>query len=177
VASSSESCWLVRWSAIRVPCWRRANGKPGSTHREMVIGCCTELQPFTRSHVGLCHSHLSFARRLATGAAPGSGRWSGKGSGPKRRCRCCEAYRAEKVMFERYRRKARRVIFFARYEASQFRQPYIETEHLLLGLLREEQKPWRTASCGALRRSIRSASRSRAPLPSARRSPLPWTCL
>jgi ATP-dependent Clp protease ATP-binding subunit ClpC len=38
-------------------------------------------------------------------------------------------------MFEKYTEKARRVIFFARYEASQFGQPYIEAEHLLLGLL------------------------------------------
>ena len=44
----------------------------------------------------------------------------------------------ELQMFERYTEKARRVIFFARYEASQFGSPYIETEHLLLGLLREE---------------------------------------
>jgi len=42
-------------------------------------------------------------------------------------------------MFERYTEKARRVIFFARYEASQFGQPFIETEHLLLGLLREDK--------------------------------------
>src|ERR1700757_1255178 len=42
-------------------------------------------------------------------------------------------------MFERYTEKARRVIFFARYEASQFGSPYIETEHLLLGLLREDR--------------------------------------
>jgi ATP-dependent Clp protease ATP-binding subunit ClpC len=42
-------------------------------------------------------------------------------------------------MFERYTEKARRVIFFARYEASQFGQPYIETEHLLLGVLREDK--------------------------------------
>src|SRR6266478_4185905 len=41
-------------------------------------------------------------------------------------------------MFERYTEKARRVIFFARYEASQFGSPYIETEHVLLGLLRED---------------------------------------
>lgn len=40
-------------------------------------------------------------------------------------------------MFERYVEQARRVIFFARYEASQFGSPYIETEHLLLALLRE----------------------------------------
>ncbi len=42
-------------------------------------------------------------------------------------------------MFERYTEKARRVIFFARYEASHYGSPQIETEHLLLGLLREEK--------------------------------------
>ena len=42
-------------------------------------------------------------------------------------------------MFERYTEKARRTIFFARYEASQFGSQYIETEHLLLGLLRENK--------------------------------------
>lgn len=42
-------------------------------------------------------------------------------------------------MFERYTEKARRVIFFARYEASQYGSPCIETEHLLLGLLREDK--------------------------------------
>jgi len=42
-------------------------------------------------------------------------------------------------MFERYTEKARRVIFFARYEASQFGSPWIETEHLLLGMLREDK--------------------------------------
>jgi hypothetical protein len=42
-------------------------------------------------------------------------------------------------MFERYTEKARRIIFFARYEASQFGSPFIETEHLLLGLLREDR--------------------------------------
>lgn len=41
-------------------------------------------------------------------------------------------------MFERYTEKARRVIFFARYEASQYGSKYIETEHLLLGLFRED---------------------------------------
>lgn len=42
-------------------------------------------------------------------------------------------------MFERYTEKLGRVIFFARYEASQFGSPCIETEHLLLGLLREDK--------------------------------------
>src|SRR5947207_8907393 len=42
-------------------------------------------------------------------------------------------------MFERYTEKARRAIFFARYEAIQFGSPFIETEHLLLCLLREDK--------------------------------------
>ena len=40
-------------------------------------------------------------------------------------------------MFERYTERARRVVFFARYEASQLGSGAIETEHLLLGLIRE----------------------------------------
>lgn len=42
-------------------------------------------------------------------------------------------------MFQRYTELARRVIFSARYEASQSGSPLIETEHLLLGLLREDR--------------------------------------
>ncbi len=42
-------------------------------------------------------------------------------------------------MFERYTEQARRVIFFSRYEASQLGSPQIETEHLLLGLIREDK--------------------------------------
>ena len=41
-------------------------------------------------------------------------------------------------MFERFTESARRVIFFARYEASEYGSYSIETEHLLLGLLRED---------------------------------------
>ena len=42
-------------------------------------------------------------------------------------------------MFERYTEKARRVIFFARYEASQLGGDAITPEHLLLGILREDR--------------------------------------
>ena len=42
-------------------------------------------------------------------------------------------------MFERYTESARRVIFFARYEASGFGSTTIEAEHLLLGLMREDK--------------------------------------
>ena len=39
-------------------------------------------------------------------------------------------------MFERYTESARRALFFSRYEASELGGRSIETEHLLLGLLR-----------------------------------------
>lgn len=42
-------------------------------------------------------------------------------------------------MFERYTEKARRVIFFARYEANQYGASQIEAEHILLGMLREDK--------------------------------------
>jgi len=42
-------------------------------------------------------------------------------------------------VFERYTERARRAIFFARYEASQYGSSHIEAEHLLLGLLREDR--------------------------------------
>ncbi len=46
-------------------------------------------------------------------------------------------------MFERYTEKARRVIFFARLEASQYGSQKIDIEHLLLGLLRNAQNVFR----------------------------------
>ena len=52
-------------------------------------------------------------------------------------------------MIERYTEKARRVIFFARYEASQFGSPVIETEHLLLGILRDDPRITRMLPAGA----------------------------
>jgi hypothetical protein len=42
-------------------------------------------------------------------------------------------------MFERYTQNARRLIFFARFEASQHGSFFIDTEHILLGLLREDK--------------------------------------
>jgi ATP-dependent Clp protease ATP-binding subunit ClpC len=42
-------------------------------------------------------------------------------------------------MFERYTEKARRVIFFARYEALQYGSLFIAPEHILLGLMREDK--------------------------------------
>jgi ATP-dependent Clp protease ATP-binding subunit ClpC len=43
-------------------------------------------------------------------------------------------------VFEKFTEKARRVMFFARYEASQFGAESIQSGHLLLGLLREAEK-------------------------------------
>src|SRR5690242_18258674 len=44
-------------------------------------------------------------------------------------------------MFERYTDRARRTLFFARYEASGFGNPSILPEHVLLGLIRESDGP------------------------------------
>jgi ATP-dependent Clp protease ATP-binding subunit ClpC len=42
-------------------------------------------------------------------------------------------------MFERYNESARRVIFYAREEATQYGSPNIESEHLSLRILRENE--------------------------------------
>jgi len=42
-------------------------------------------------------------------------------------------------MFERYTERARRVIFFARYEALQYGSQVISPEHILMGLMREDK--------------------------------------
>ncbi len=73
-------------------------------------------------------------------------------------------------MFERYTEKARRVVFFARYEASQFGSPYIETEHLLLGLLRESRAV--TDSDIVIRKKIESHYGQRKTIPTSVDLPL-----
>jgi len=67
-------------------------------------------------------------------------------------------------MFERYTEVARRTIFFARYEASMFGSPYIETEHLLLGLLREDRTLRNRLPAGASEQ-IRKRIEARVPQP------------
>ena len=57
-------------------------------------------------------------------------------------------------MFERYTERARRSIFFARYEASQYGSPYVETEHLLLALWREDEGLRRLAPAEPFRRAV-----------------------
>jgi ATP-dependent Clp protease ATP-binding subunit ClpC len=43
-------------------------------------------------------------------------------------------------MFERYSENARRLILFAKYEAANMESPCVEPEHLLLGLLRQDER-------------------------------------
>ena len=64
-------------------------------------------------------------------------------------------------VFERYTEKARRAIFFARYEASSFGSPEITTEHLLLGVLREDHKAVSPAQERAFRARIEQEFPSR----------------
>ena len=73
-------------------------------------------------------------------------------------------------MFERFTEKARRVIFFARYEASQFGSPCIETEHLLLGILREHKGITRllpNADATSIRKQIEAVTPARTQIPTS----------
>ncbi|MBI4893117.1 MAG: ATP-dependent Clp protease ATP-binding subunit [Acidobacteria bacterium] len=84
-------------------------------------------------------------------------------------------------MFERYTEKARRVIFFARYEASQFGSPYIETEHLLLGLLREDKALANRflrsqANIESIRKQIEAQTTAREKVPTSVDLPLSTEC-
>jgi ATP-dependent Clp protease ATP-binding subunit ClpC len=84
-------------------------------------------------------------------------------------------------MFGRYTEKARRVIFFARYEASQFGSPYIETDHLLLGLLREDKALTNRflhthASVESIRKQIESHTVVRDSIPTSVDLPLSNEC-
>jgi ATP-dependent Clp protease ATP-binding subunit ClpC len=80
-------------------------------------------------------------------------------------------------MFERYTEAARRVIFFARFEASEFGAPEIDTEHLLLGVLRQD-KPLLDRLVGApvdveaIRREIADRTGIRATIPTSVDMPL-----
>jgi uncharacterized protein YbbC (DUF1343 family) len=69
-------------------------------------------------------------------------------------------------MFERYTEKARRVIFFARYEAAQAGAPVIEPAHLLLGIVREDPNLiGRGSTNGSNGKSVREALETRRTTP------------
>jgi hypothetical protein len=89
---------------------------------------------------------------------------------------------ASHFMFERYTEKARRVIFFARAEASQFGSPYIETEHLLLGLLREDKALANRflrsqAAVESIRKQIEERTTIRGPVSTSVDLPLSHECM
>jgi len=84
-------------------------------------------------------------------------------------------------MFERYTERARRVIFFARYEASQFGSITIETEHLLLGLIREDKILTNRflrnhSSIESIRKEIESRTPIREKVPTSADLPLSSEC-
>lgn len=75
-------------------------------------------------------------------------------------------------MFERLTEQARRSIFFARFEATHYASSFIETEHLLLGILRED-KPLSSSlqRRGASVDEIRRKLEERIAAPGRKRSP------
>jgi hypothetical protein len=84
-------------------------------------------------------------------------------------------------MFERYTEQARRTLSFARYEAFQAASAFIETEHILLGLFRDDQSPAVRAlararvSLEAIRQEIESHTARRVSTPSAAADDLPFS--
>jgi Clp amino terminal domain, pathogenicity island component len=64
-----------------------------------------------------------------------SGRWLIRFSDGRSAIAACDAWR----MFERFTERARQVVVLAQEEARTLKHNYIGTEHILLGLLREEQ--------------------------------------
>jgi uncharacterized protein (TIGR03435 family) len=84
-------------------------------------------------------------------------------------------------MFERYTEQARRTLFFARYEAFQAASAFIETEHILLGLFRDDQSPAMRAlararvSLETIRQEIESHTARRVGTPSATAEDLPFS--
>src|SRR5258708_18615218 len=63
-------------------------------------------------------------------------------------------------MFDLYTEQARRVIFFARYEASRFGSSHIDVAHMMLGMLREDallQMAMPQAPITFIRREIEAA--------------------
>lgn len=84
-------------------------------------------------------------------------------------------------VFERFTEKARRVVFFARYEASQYGSAYIESEHLLLGFLREDRmlanrflRP--SAAMGEIREEIEKQIKRGSPIATSVEVPLTQEC-
>jgi predicted RNA-binding Zn-ribbon protein involved in translation (DUF1610 family) len=84
-------------------------------------------------------------------------------------------------MFERYSEKAKRAIFFARYECTQYGSPAIESEHLLLGLYRETALlkrllPSALGQPDLFRKEIESKIVIRPPIPTNSNLPLSSEC-
>lgn len=87
----------------------------------------------------------------------------------------------ESPMFERYTEKARRIIFYAREEASQYGSRSIETEHLLLGLLREDRALFKLllpqGDFGeSIRKDIEAGTTAREPISGSVEVPLATEC-
>jgi ATP-dependent Clp protease ATP-binding subunit ClpC len=77
-------------------------------------------------------------------------------------------------MYERFRQDARRAVFFADREARQAGSPYLEPEHLLLGLTHEaESKANQLFTLAAHAESFRKQLEAVAPLKASKRMDIP----
>ena len=84
-------------------------------------------------------------------------------------------------MFESYTEKARRTLYFARLEASEFGSSCIESQHLLLGLLREHKAlvklfPKPEVALDLVRKNIEEHSTVRERIPTSIDLPISAEC-
>lgn len=80
-------------------------------------------------------------------------------------------------MFERYTLAARRAVFLARVEAGQYGSWHLDTEHLLLGLLREDKQLAQRAfekpgAVDSIRKEIEAQISRGVPVPNSTEIPL-----
>jgi ATP-dependent Clp protease ATP-binding subunit ClpC len=80
-------------------------------------------------------------------------------------------------MFERYTQSARRLVFYAREEAMRYGSPYIESEHLLLGIFLENEAlatrfGGETGSIESFRKEIETKTTIGQPVTGSREVPL-----
>jgi ATP-dependent Clp protease ATP-binding subunit ClpC len=84
------------------------------------------------------------------------------------------------TMFSIYTERARRAVFFARYEASQFGSRTIEAEHLLLGAIRESgnvaNRLLDVAAMQSISENARAQLTVREKISASVNLPLSWEC-
>ena len=152
----SRAGLALRQAGLELPIVReQIAGQPRASHQDTPQTTNEELHRLIDELPPEQRDAAAQALRSLKSGAPISARFVSSSAGESGTARPLVGY----GLFERYTEQARRAIFFARYEASQFGTKAIESEHLLLGLLREhprlaERLHRRNASASEIRKEI-----------------------